>query len=994
MKTKAMRAHVSGFALLVAMGAVGTAQAQETAAPAKDESVVVVTGIRASARSSVAIKKNTMEIVDSITAEDIGKLPDPNVSETLTRIPGVQGYRYGGEGASPVGQGSGITIRGLSGQTASRVNGRAFFTAGGREFNIEGAIPGMVAGIDVYKNPSAEHIEGGIGGLVDIRTRNPSDFKRPTVVAGVTAKYNDLAEEVDPELFVLGARKWDLEGGGRFGLMVAGVYQKATGRSDNNPGLGGPNYKLAIRADDTDPNYGFTARGGPAAYAGRSDVWYLYTLPTLAATAPGVTPVVGASTPNYCPVNNTCLTSAQRGNLISAPVATHNVFQETIMRTRKGLNVAADWKVNDTLRFYGELNYVYYQYHQNYRGLNPSESPVVTNLQTTPFVLDEAGVNRNVNGGTNDVYTTKRLLSANFLNTTFSSVGGDEHRPYETWVGAGGVEWKPTDRLELKADFSYIKADQTQDNRSVELTSVAGLGWEIARVLDGAPHTLNIVGGPDLENPNNWNFNSYQNNTHNVWDDSGYAIALSGAYKLDNSIVQKIKFGTRFAQQQSDFRAYGFNRLITSDGATSRTATNWINVGNTYLDLLDNAPRNFMKGEAGYSGGWLAFNPDELLGDNIRNRFTNLGIVAEDSLVEQVANRRFVEEKTFAGYVQADFSAFDDRLRGNVGVRVVKTEGMARAMVTNTAVTPSTIVPLERTTDYTNTLPSFNAAWYFSPDFLLRFGYGRGLTRAGLGDLNPNVSVNTTTGEGNRGNPDLGPQIADSYDVALERYFSPTNYVALAVFDKEIDGFFSGVRECETVSTAPAWAGVANGCSNGQYLISRNVNAQKGYARGVEVSGQYFFDALGGVWSDFGVMGSYTYIDTANPVNWGNIAFPRIVETQQPFVSKHNYTLSGMYDGGKLSARVVYTWRSEQILFGADANPFWGRYIQAYGILDAALNYQINDNFTLSLNASNLLDQGLNRFAGEPETIESGIERQHYANGRNFSVSLRYKFGG
>ncbi|HUD90034.1 MAG TPA: TonB-dependent receptor plug domain-containing protein, partial [Sphingobium sp.] len=125
---------------------------------------IVVTGIRASLQSAVQMKKNTMEVVDSITAQDIGKLPDPNVAETLTRVPGVQAYRFGGEASSPVGNGSGLTIRGLTGQTGSRVDGRAYFTAGSREFNVEGASPGMVAGLDVFKNPSAEHIEGAIGG--------------------------------------------------------------------------------------------------------------------------------------------------------------------------------------------------------------------------------------------------------------------------------------------------------------------------------------------------------------------------------------------------------------------------------------------------------------------------------------------------------------------------------------------------------------------------------------------------------------------------------------------------------------------------------------------------------------------------------------------------------------------------------------------------------------------------------------------------------------
>ena len=110
-------------ALALAQAFATQAMAQQV--PTVDTNTVIVTGLRASAESALSIKKNTMEVVDSITADDIGKLPDPNVAETLTRLPGVQGYRYGGEGASPSGNGSGLVIRGLSGQTSSLYNGRS-----------------------------------------------------------------------------------------------------------------------------------------------------------------------------------------------------------------------------------------------------------------------------------------------------------------------------------------------------------------------------------------------------------------------------------------------------------------------------------------------------------------------------------------------------------------------------------------------------------------------------------------------------------------------------------------------------------------------------------------------------------------------------------------------------------------------------------------------------------------------------------------------------
>jgi TonB-dependent receptor len=324
----------------------------------------------------------------------------------------------------------------------------------------------------------------------------------------------------------------------------------------------------------------------------------------------------------------------------------------------------------------------------------------------------------------------------------------------------------------------------------------------------------------------------------------------------------------------------------------------------------------------------------------------------------------------------------------------VRTEGRATARTANTLTNPVTYPETTRETSYNNWLPSLNATYAFSPDFLARFGYGRGLTRAALDQLNPGLVINTANGTGSIGNPDLRPQLANSVDLSLERYFSKTNYLSAAIFNKDISGFFNGIVECQTIATAPAYAGSApNGCANGQYQITKSVNSEKGYARGLELAGQYFFDRAPGIWKNFGVSGSYTYVKTSNPVNFGSAAAPRIVDTPQPMQSKHSYSLTGIYEDAKLSARLVYSWRSESILFGASANPIDARYIDAFGILDGSLNYQLTENVSLSLNASNILDKALNRFVGEPDTFQTGLERQHYANGRTFSLSLRYRFG-
>ena len=360
------------------------AQTAAESSEAAQAEAIVVTGIRQSLRSNVQIKKNTMEIVDSITAEDIGKLPDPNVAETLSRIPGVQAYRYGGEGASPVGEGSGITIRGLTGQTASHLDGRAYFTAGGREFNIESAIPGMIAGVDVFKNPSAEHIEGGIGGIINVRTRKPLDFKGLTIGAAVSGRYNDLSEKISPEVFGLIADRWQA-GDGEMGFMIAANYQESNNRSDSNPANRGPQTRRAIRADD--PLYATTA-GANQTYAGRSDVWHL------------------------ADVDYTTVPVAQRGSLIASTGTGAHVFEEDIHRVRKGANAAFQWKPNPDLEFYAQGNYNYYLYDQSYRFIITGDSRTVQNLVTSPFELDEDLMNRNLNGGANELVSGQRIDSA------------------------------------------------------------------------------------------------------------------------------------------------------------------------------------------------------------------------------------------------------------------------------------------------------------------------------------------------------------------------------------------------------------------------------------------------------------------------------------------------------------------------------------------------------------------------------------------------------
>ena len=187
--------------------------------------VIEVTGKRASLASAQEIKQEKIEIVDSVVAEDINKLPDINVTDALARVTGVQILQDRGEG-------SGVAIRGLT-QMETTLNGREVFTAGsGRTINFADLPSEMVAGIDVYKTSSAEHLEGGVGGTIDLRTRRPFDFEGKEFSASVRSIYGDLVKKNEPQFSMLMSNRWQTESGGEFGVLADVAYQKRAWRED------------------------------------------------------------------------------------------------------------------------------------------------------------------------------------------------------------------------------------------------------------------------------------------------------------------------------------------------------------------------------------------------------------------------------------------------------------------------------------------------------------------------------------------------------------------------------------------------------------------------------------------------------------------------------------------------------------------------------------------------------------------------------------------
>lgn len=214
------------LAAMLLLGGISPASAQEKALPADEEAgAVLVTASRVNLATTQGIKRDRSEIVDAIAADDITRLPDFSVGEALQRVTGVQIARDRGEGGT-------AAIRGLT-QMATTLNGREVFTAGnGRNLDFNDIAADLVAGIDVYKTSSADHIEGGIGGRIDLRTRRPFDFRTPQAAVSVRRVHGDLVDDEKNQLSLLLANRWNAVGVGDFGVLLNLAVQERAWRED------------------------------------------------------------------------------------------------------------------------------------------------------------------------------------------------------------------------------------------------------------------------------------------------------------------------------------------------------------------------------------------------------------------------------------------------------------------------------------------------------------------------------------------------------------------------------------------------------------------------------------------------------------------------------------------------------------------------------------------------------------------------------------------
>ncbi|CAL4869641.1 hypothetical protein MMA231_03933 (plasmid) [Asticcacaulis sp. MM231] len=208
--------HGAALAQDVAPATTGSEKVDAAVTAKEDDgTVVVVKGYRASLRSAQQIKRKSDSIVDAVVAEDIGKLPDVNAAESLARLPGIQ-ISHGSD------EGSGVLVRGLP-DVATTVNGRDISTAELRRVQLQDFPSGALAGMEVYKSGTADLLEPGLAGLINVRTRRPFDFKGFEIDGAIRETYNDQNDKFNTNGNLLITDRWST-GVGEIGALLNVSY--------------------------------------------------------------------------------------------------------------------------------------------------------------------------------------------------------------------------------------------------------------------------------------------------------------------------------------------------------------------------------------------------------------------------------------------------------------------------------------------------------------------------------------------------------------------------------------------------------------------------------------------------------------------------------------------------------------------------------------------------------------------------------------------------
>ena len=976
---------------------------------------IVVTGIRASQQRSVAIKRNAASVVDAISAEDIGKLPDVTISDSLQRIPGVEIRRDAGEGSS-------INIRGLP-EVTTLLNGESYLGANSINSvqpNFNDIPSQLFAGADVIKSSTADLLDAGITGTVNLRTRRPFDLKHGlTVAASGEAQYGDKTKKWDPN--VNGLLAWHSD---RVGFLVSAAYTDENLANSQNGILN--NYGATIHDEGADAT---TTQGFSP------------------ATRPHGTAVAGGVDVNG---------DGDANDAFIVPQG-FDAFNTITQRKRLGINGSVQAKLSDSLSFTADGFYTHQTQYNHTAGFQQQD----INWQAAEFVpgqsTDTGAMITGPDGGTYHLNTTQVY---DYDLGDFSSYSQNDHFVAQSQNYNAELKWDNGGPFTATVRGIYGKAKNTYDQSYAQFSPSNGLQWEPGGVghypsgdiqFNPGGYTVDTLAGPDALHSiidftgNKPSFNLPSQLVDELGNIDNYAlktlssegnyrqkatlkvVRADAAYTANDAL--KFEFGARYSDRSASEFAFDraaplYQGLAEGSGVVDGGCLiKWKGFDVPVNDATCHA------GTGAYgpgAGGAPTFNPytagltrkasDPSFDGQVKQfnvpangvpplyvlnpAAMNNAQAFQDSFypgnveIQNPGASYKVGVKQISGYAQMDVNGdlFGVHVTGNAGLKIIDTKLDILQYITGNP-RPYGLAGLIAGTDetkreFTDYLPSFNLAFDLKQNLKLRVALTRTMTLLNLdqwgGGLTPNYAIDTSgttpvfrvTGGNSAGNPDLDPWRATNFDASLEWYIGRSSLLSLGAFYIQVDSFIQAGSVIRT--DLPDNDGVVRGRS---VSISTPIQGAGGTLKGIEAQWQQSFGDVGfmpNFLHNFGIDANLTY----SPSNSGQ---KDLAGNTIPFQdnSELQTNLVGYYQDSKFQARVAWNYRSKRAV-SQDFGGITGLelYQSPTSYIDASVSYDILPNITIYAQGSNLTSEYEHYYMTfQDENAYNNIYERRYTGG-------------
>jgi iron complex outermembrane receptor protein len=915
------------------------------------EEVVVTGTYRASLINQIETKRDNTSIVDAISAEDIGKLPDSSVAESLARLPGVSGERRNGRV-------SGISVRGFKEDyVGTTLNGRELLGMGdnrGVEYDLYPSE--IVSGMVVFKTPDATQMVQGIGGIVDIRTNRPLESNRYLAFNG-TYEQNGM-DSANPDFD---------DNGYRLALSYSDVF------SDDTIGLS----LAAATTKSPSQEEQFRGWGYPGANANNA--------------GPGVS-MTGDET----------------------ILGGHDSFVRSAELQRDTLSGVLQWAPSDDVTVTLDAIYIDFQEDKVFRGLEEGGAEWGTGDYTVTGVEDGLVTSYDLDGGfrsviRNDGERKDAKLFTIGLNVewnlnddwtmAFDGAYSDVEKTItniESYSGVGRAalasqgpasvrSWTLTPTGVMMGQVPGVPLVDLTDFNLVRLAGPQSWGGAMAPIEQFAEVTLpdgSVIGPPQAQD-------GFVNAP--FFEEDLTTLRLDFDRVLDWSIFREVTFGVNYSDRSKTKDNRGFYL----------TAPTWPNDGpipEEYRVGVADVSFIGIPGVVAYDGLGMFFDGYYTASD------------AQELETGRLGDSYTVNEKltTFFAKLDFDVELGPGMLLGNVGLQYQDVDQSSSGFGTYTG--PDLYVlatPIEDGDDYGKWLPSLNMTYDLGNGHLFRLAASKTVSRPRMDDMRSNQQVSfsfnlsnisstdprNSAWSGSAGNAALRPLEANQFDVAWDWYFADDGLFSAAFFYKDLVNwhragqfvadfsqfYIPGYHQVDDENGNPVTPGTFEG------LVSYREDGLTGDVKGLELQTIFPMRVMWDKLEGLGVIATATFINGGLD-DGSNV----------PGLSDRNYSLTAYYERGGFEARVGWTKRSEYTTETRGLSLSLSPTVdQGATLVDAQIGYDFGlaghtgwlGGLSLALQGQNLTNEDTLQTNDDPREVT-----QYQSFGANYLLTAIYKF--